>query len=77
MILPFVCPNCKKDKWMIQFTVENKNHTIICANCAYTIILEDVFKPKRTTDGRKPKEAKSNAAVVIEQKDKEQRSQTE
>jgi Zn ribbon nucleic-acid-binding protein len=53
MLLPFACPRCKADKWLIRYDSEEKTHQIECAGCGYEQVLEDIFKPKRNLNVKK------------------------
>jgi len=62
MLLPFACPRCKKDKWMIRYNSDDKYHEIECAQCGYVKILEEIFGAKKKT--KLTTKTQQNKAVV-------------
>lgn len=56
MLMPFACPRCKKDHWLISYHSDEKYHNIECVNCGYEKILEEIFSKRRLR--RVTKEAK-------------------
>ena len=53
MKFDFKCSKCDCDKWKIEYDTEESFHTIMCVNCGYSFILEEVMgrkRPKKKTN---------------------------